>query len=697
MAVIGKIRERVGLLIAIVGVSLVAFILGDLLTSNSSSFFGPTNQVAEVNEKNITINEFEAVYEQLVENYKINNQTDVVDQPTQDQLREQAWTQILNEQIYGKEYEELGLKVTSAELFDLVQGREVHPQIKQAFTNPETGEFNPSQVIQFLKNMDQDPTGNTRRQWLAFEFFIKDERQKQKYLELIKKGIYVTSAQAKADHSDKNRMATIKYIQVNYNTIPDSSVAVTDSDLKNYFNENKSRFQQAEATRKIEFVTFDVRASNDDIAETMEWMNERMDEFRSTQNDSLFLARFTDAGGGVRMYSRENIPPVIAGLFDAPTGTIEGPYLENNQYHLAKLVDIKERPDSVKARHILFRIPDPMQRDSIMKVAEDMKENIIRNKNFEEMAKQHSTDGSAEKGGDLGWFTEGMMVGPFNDAAFEGKKGDMPIVETQFGIHIIEITDQSKTSPRAEVALLVKDIDPSSNTFQRAYSEASEFAASSNTTEKFDNAVKERGLNKQIADNVKINDRNMQGLEGTREIVRWAFQDSKKGDVSKAFELSDRYVVAHLVGAKDKGIPTMDQVREQVEVEAKKEKKTEMIQQKAANAGNDIEKIAAAVNAPVQAADNITLSNPVIPGAGREPFVVGYAFGMNKGDVSKALKGETGVYFVKLENITEAPEKTEFTAEKQQIRQTKTSRAEFDVFNALKENANVEDNRSRFY
>lgn len=164
MAVIGKIRERAGLLIAIVGISLLAFILGDLLTSNRSSFFGPANKIAEINGKTITINEFEAVYEQLVENYKVNNQTETVDQATQDQLREQAWTQLLNEHIYGKEYEELGLKVTTAELFDMIQGREVHPQIKQAFTNPQTGEFNPQQVIQFLKNMDQDPTGNTRRQ-----------------------------------------------------------------------------------------------------------------------------------------------------------------------------------------------------------------------------------------------------------------------------------------------------------------------------------------------------------------------------------------------------------------------------------------------------------------------------------------------------------------------------------------------------
>lgn len=697
MAVIGKIRERVGLLIAIVGISLLAFILGDLLTSNSSSFFGPPNRLAEVNGKNITINEFEAVYEQMLQNYKTNNQTDVVDQATQDQLREQAWTQILNEHIYGKEYEDLGLKVTSAELFDLVQGREVHPQIKQAFTNPETGEFNPQQVIQFLKTMDQDPTGDTRRQWLAFESFIKEERQKQKYLELIKKGMYVTTAQAQADHVAKNKLATIKYVMVNYNTIPDSAALVTESDLKKYYKDNKSRFFQNEATRSIEYITFDVRASNEDMEETKEWMMRHMEEFTTTNNDSTFLTRFSDEGGGVEMYSQDNIPPAIAHFFDASPGEIHGPYLENNQYRLAKLIDLTERPDSVKARHILYRVPDPMHRDSIVQIAEDMKEDIRKNKNFEEMARLHSTDGSADQGGDLGWFTEGMMVKPFSDASFDGKKGDLVVVESQFGVHLIEITDQSGKSPRAKVAMFVKDVDPGNRTFQRAYSEASEFAARNNSPQKFEEAVRERGLNKQIADNIRVNDRNVQGMEGSREIVRWAHHEAKRGDISKAFELNDRYVVAHLVGAKDRGIPSLDQVREQVEVEARKVKKTEMIQQKAANAGNDIEQISAAVGVAVQAGDNISFSNPVIPGAGREPFVVGYAFGMNRGDVSKALKGEVGVYFIKLENITEAPEKTEFTAEKQQIRQMKTSRAEFDVFNALKENANVEDNRSRFY
>ena len=696
MAVIGKIRERVGLLIAIVGVSLLAFILGDLLTSNRSSFFGPDNQVAEIHGNSITVNEFEAVYQQMLENYRINNKTEP-DQATQDQLREQAWNQILTEQVYGKEYKDLGLKVTSAELFDMIQGREVHPQIKQAFTNPETGEFNPQQVIQFLKTMDQDPSGNTRKQWLAFETFIKEERQKQKYLEMIKKGIYVTSGQAQIDYNEKNKLANIKYVQVNYNTIPDSTVTVTESDLKNYYSENKSRFQQPEATRKIEYVTFDVRASNEDMAETQSWMMEHLDEFKNTENDSLFLARYSDEGGGINMYSKENIPPVISELFNASPGEIYGPYFENNQYQVAKLKNLTQRPDSVKARHILFRIADPSQRDSIMKVAEEMKETIRKNRNFEEMAKQHSTDGSAEKGGDLGWFSEGTMVKPFNDAVFDGRKGDMPIVESQFGIHIIEITDQAGMSPRAEIALFVKDIDPSNRTFQKAFSEASEFAARNNNPDAFNKAVQERGLNKQVAENVKVNDRNIQGMEGSREIIRWAFFEADKGDISKAFELSDRYVVAHLVNKKDKGIPAMDQVREQVEVEARKQKKSEMIQQKAASAGNDIEKIAASVNAPVQAGDNISFSNPVIPGAGREPYVVGYVFGMEKGEVSNALKGETGVYFVKLENITDAPAKEDFTAEKQQIRQTKASRAEFDVFNALKENADIKDNRSRFF
>lgn len=696
MAVIGKIRERAGLLIAIVGISLLAFILGDLLTSNRTTFLGNPNKVAEINGETITISEFEAVYEQMIENYKINNQTETVDQATQDQLREQAWTQILNEKVYGKEYEALGLKVTPAELKDLVYGNEVHPQIKQAFTNPQTGEFNPQQVIQFLKNMDQDATGNTRRQWLAFEDFIKEERQKQKYNELIKKGLYITSAQAKADYAEKNRLATIKFIHVNYNTIPDSTAIVADADLKKYYNDNKERFYQADASRKIEYVTFDVRASNEDMAETQEWMMQHMEEFKSTDNDSLFLARYSDEGGGVQMYSRTTIPPVIENLFTAAPGEVFGPYFENNQYKIAKLVSIKERPDSVKARHILFRIPSPDKRDSLMAVAQNMKEQIQKNKNFEEMAKQHSTDGSAEKGGDLGWFIEGMMVKPFNDAAFDGKKGDMPVVESQFGIHIIEITDQAKTSPRAEIAMFVKNIDASSRTFQKAYADANEFASANNTPEKFEAAVKERGLNKLIAENIKINDRNVQGLDNSREIVRWAYE-AKKGDISKAFELSDKYVIAHLVGMKDKGIPTLDQVREQVEVEARKVKKVEMVQQKVVNAGNDIEKIAAAVGAPVQAGDNISIANPIIPGAGREPYVAGYAFGMQKGEVSKALKGETGVYFVKLENLTEATEKTEFTAEKQQLRQTKTARSEFDAFNALKENANIDDQRSRFY
>ncbi len=699
MAVIGKIRERAGLLIGLIGVSLAAFILGDFLTTNRTSLFGPENKLAIIGDETITINEFQSQIDQMSENYKINNNVESVDQATMDQLQEQAWTQLVSDMVYGKQFEEAGVSVSQDELFDMVQGKNPHPQIKQAFTNPQTGEFNTSTVIQFLKNLDQDATGKTKMQWIAFEKFIKEERLKQKYNNLLKKGIYMPAALVKQDYEAKNKMASINFLLVNYTTITDSQAVVTEGDLKKYYEANKNRYKQ-ETSRKVEFVIFDVLPSADDRGEAQAFINDQIEAFRVTENDSAFLSRYSDTGMDFQTYTRATAPLQIdSNLFNLETGTVVGPYFENNQFKLAKVIGYTQRPDSVEARHILFSLPSPDKADSVKAVAESTRQEIKKGKSFAELAKTLSQDpGSGQKGGDLGYFAEGTMVKPFNDAAFEGKKGDMVIVETQFGIHLIEIMNQTKPERRIQLGILAKNLTPGNQTYQAMFAEANEFAGTNSTPVLFDKAIAEKGLNKRVADNIRPTDRTIAGIDAAREVVRWVYT-AKVGEVSKAFELTDKYVVAHLVEVKEKGIAPLEIVKEAVEVEVRKQVKANMIMDRIAKTGkaSDLNQLSVAMNTPVQEAQNVVLSSSTIAGAGREPFVVGYAFGIKSGQTSPALKGENGVYVVKVNMFTEPPPKTEFAADRQQLMQSKSSRAEFDSFNVLKEHANIKDNRGKFY
>lgn len=701
MAIIGKIRNRAGLLIGFVGVSLLAFILGDLFSSNSSTLFGNNNEVAVIDGETITFQEFEERVQTMISNYKANNRTDVVDQATTEQLREQAWTELQNEIIYGNQQKELGIKISAEEVFDMVQGPDPHPQIKQAFTDPNTGSFNPATVIQFLKTMDQDETGATRAQWLNFEKYITNERARTKYNEIIKGGVYVTKFQSQQDYIAKSRMANMRYVMVNYTTVSDSSVVLTDSDLNAYYNKNKYKFKQ-EASRKLEYVVFQVTPSEEDVQKTLEYIAKQAPQFATAIDDSAFVARYSEEPFNTAYISKGSLNPAIDSLmFNSGVGTVSSPYLENNtHYRIAKLNAISFRPDSVKARHILLSVADPSQRDAVMATADSLKKVIKSGQSFAELAKKLSQDfGSGEKGGDLGWFTEGMMVPTFNDACFDGKKGDMPIVESQFGIHLIEVQDQGKTSKRVRVAYLDKEVEAGNATYQAAFTKANAFAANNRTAEEFDAAVEKDGLNKRIAENLKETDRNIAGLESPREVIRWAYK-AKKGDVSEAFELGDKYVIAKLVEAREKGIGTLEEVKEAIEVGARKEKKAAMITENMKNkagAEQNLDNIGSKLNTPVMPADNISFATPNIPGVAREPKVVGAAFAMKQGVTSAPIAGELGVYIINVTSFVEAPAKDDYSSDKQQLVQSIRSRAEYEAFNALKEKANIKDNRGKFY
>ena len=697
MAVIGTLRKRVPLLIGFVGASMILFILGDLVTSNTGLLKSNSDVVGVIAGEKIHYAEYERRIEKLTENYKINTKNETVDQNTQDMLREQAWGMFVTDNTLGKEYQKLGISCSAGELYEMCTGANPHPQIKQAFTDPKTNVFDAANVVKFLKDLPNRDE-NTQRQWKTFEDAISEERLGTKYKDLIKAGIFVTSEESKRNYEEAQKNASIRFARLDLNTIADSSVKVEDSDLSSYYNANQQKYKQAETIRKVEYITFDVNPSEKDKAAVLTSIDGLKNEFASTVDNLSFVSQNTDGAMDSTYHAKGTLPPVIdTTLFGASIGTIVGPYQEGNVVKISKLTSEKLVSDSVKARHILISIENGDSAKA-MATADSLKNAIKKGSKFADLALRFSKDqGSAIKGGDLGWFKQGMMVPTFNDACFNGKKGDMPIVTSQFGIHLIEVLEKSATTKQIQVLSLERKIEPSQVTYDAAYNKANEFASKNPTGEAFDSAVVKQGLNKRIADNIRENDKNIPGIDQPRELVRWAYTASK-GDLSKIFTFGDKYVMAHLVGIKEKGTLPLEEVKDAVTIEAKKIKKAQLLLDKFNAAGSgDVDAIAQKLNVTATDADNVNFTNSYIPGIGNEPVMVGTIFAMKAGQTSKAIKGDNSVAVILVKSFTTPAATKDFSANKKQLTEQRKSRSDYEVLNTLKEKGDISDNRAKFY
>jgi peptidyl-prolyl cis-trans isomerase D len=699
MTVLGKIRQRSGLLVTVIAIALLVFILEQALESKNSFFSGDQKSVGEVNGKNISIDDYQAQLDQAIESQKERDKKTTIDDNTVESLRGQVWNQMVYQFTMEPEYKELGVAVSVDELDDMVRGKNPHASVKQAFTDPKTGQFDPGSVTNFLKNMDKDETGATKQRWLNFEEAVIKERVGAKFNNLIKGGLYVTKSQAKQAYIETEQKAKFTYVLQRYATIADSTIKVSDEDIQKYYNENKNKYKQAETTRTINYVTFDVTPSSTDVLSAQEQMNRIASDFKTATVDSDFVNANSDAKYASSFYNSGMLDKTADSLIlNSGAGYIYGPISMGNTIKIYKVAAIKMVPDSVKARHILVKINEG--KAEIAKAKADSLKGLLKTKKFDELAKANSEDpGSAIKGGDLGWFKEGMMVKPFNDACFNGKVGDIVVVESQFGFHLIEVTGRGVEKRKVEIATIERAVEPSSQTFQAMYGKASEFAGKNTNSQLFDTAVVKLGMNKKIADNVRETDRNIAGLDNARELVRWVYT-AKKNDVSKVFELSNKYVIAVLTEIKDKGILPLDAVKAQVETEAKREKKAEQFTSSfkaSMNGVTTLEQLAAKVKSTADKVDNQTFTNATIMGIGREGAVVGNLFAMKANKISAPIKGDVGVFVVQVNEFIAAPAAKEYKANQTQVQTALKQRVDYELFEALKEKAEVLDNRARFY
>jgi parvulin-like peptidyl-prolyl isomerase len=394
-------------------------------------------------------------------------------------------------------------------------------------------------------------------------------------------------------------------------------------------------------------------------------------------------------------------------MHNASVGFIYGPFHENYVITAAKLIDKRSIPDSVRASHILIAFVGAERANPNVtrnfQQAEAMADSLFEvvkadNNNFAAYAITNSDDGSAGNGGDLEWFQQGMMTRPFNDYCFLNKKGDIGLVRSEFGFHIIKITDQGGSNPGVKVGIVDMRVLAGNETEDQFYLSSNKLAGESKTIEQFRSGALALGKEARPATGIREADRNVPGIANSRSIVRWGFSEIVKEGAVQISELEGKIVVAFLVRKREEGYTPMDDIKEQVRAEVLKEKKAEMImaQFKAAT-GKSIEELATANGLQAQNLIDLRFTNPSLMGIGYEPKVVGAIFGAKENVVAGPITGESGVFVVKVVSVNRPTETGDLAVEKQSLQSTYTNRASSSVFEALKENAKIEDRRAKFY
>jgi len=700
MATLQKIRDHAGTLVTIiVALALLAFIVGDLFKADGT-FGSSRNNVGSIAGNDIPIQYYQAKVDENTEIYKQNTQQNSLESAIYDQIQDQTWEQLVRQFVIDEEYAKAGINVTADELYDMVQGNFVDPQVAQIpiFRDSETGKFDRNLVIQFLKNKDLDPSGQAAASWASFEKSLVQNKKDQKFLSLVGMGMYATNLQAQKESDDKNTKYDFDYIQLRYSSVADSAVKVTDSDLKKYYSAHQSDFEQEES-RDLYYVTFPIVASEEDRQSTIESVEKIKSEFASKDKDAIeqFVNLESEQPFNGKYLAKDELSAPIAELFDAAEGTVVGPYEEGNYVKIARKLGSARVADSVEARHILIRPSATLSDEDAKAKADSILNAIKKGASFAEMAEKFSADGSAQDGGNLGWFTEGQMVKEFNDACFFGKKGDLVLVQTQYGYHVVEIQNQTAPSQKVQVAVLVREISASNKTVDAIYGNASRYGSSYRSLEAFRSNADKEGLSLRTA-NVKRDDRRLANFENPRQVIRWAYKASF-GEISEIFELDNQFVIAIVSGIHKKGVASLDEVRNDIARRVLIEKKAEYLISKfndASAGASTLQAVADKMGEQVKEAKSVSYSSYSVPSVGVEPSLQAAMVTLPEQKISAPLKGNNGVYLIQVKQVVK-PESIDLARERELLQRTNMSKAGYQVLSAIEAAADIEDNRSNFY
>ena len=692
MSIIQNIRDKgAWIIFTIIVIALVAFVLQDGIGKQGNTSI---TDLGKVNGVSINKIDFEEKLDIQVQNYA-----------SQGVKREQIigflWNQEVDRILYKTEQNKLGISVGTKELSDVLFGTE--SPFKQEFTDPTTGEFKVNDakqaIAQLKKGKNQEQIKNIEKMYIEPSI---ENRLRNKYQALIVKGVQVPSWMVQKQYAESNSIANINIVGIPYVSISDSTIKVTDDEIASYIKENAAAFQVEEASKNISYVGFSAAPTSVDSTSALNTVNALKAEFQAAPDAAVFLNK---AGSDLPFYNsyisgKSLQVPNKDAIIASGVGNVYGPYIDGKNYTIAKVIGVKQWPDSASVRHILIATAGQngqIVRDdsAAKKLIDSIKLAIAGGTSFDAMVQQYSDDaGSKTNGGKYEMFSQGQMVGPFNDFSFDNSVGSKGVVKTDFGYHYIEVLKQTPRSPAYKIAYLSKAILPSNETISAASAAAAAFASSAKDLKSFnEEAIK---INKQAfpATGIKAMDFEIPGLGESRSLVRWVNENNINA-ISEPTEIGDNYFVAVITGAEKQGLISVTSARPQVEGIIRDQKKAVQIKQNFK--GNTIEEIANSAKTIVQAADSISFNYSMIPGIGNEPKVVGAAF--NKALLNKPsapIAGNAGVFVISVKNQGAKVASQDLTSfEADLLNRTRSVVYRTNV--GLKKIAKIVDNRIKVY
>ena len=697
-------------MILLIGIGLAAFIMMDMFGSQGAfGQNGAGTNIGTVNGKDISYDRFNRTEQILYSGGRGNTFGQ----------KESIWNFLVEESILKKEGEKLGLAVSNEELMDLQFGSNLSPIVQGAFRN-QSGQVD-RERLDYFKNLietkqlkEQEP--NFYYYWIEQEKQIVKDRIQSKLSGLVSKGMYTPSWMVETMGAERSQKMDFSYVRIPFSDIDDSNVSVSDQDLNNYLNSNSSSFRSEEEQRRVEYISFVTTPSAADSSLYRNELAGLVSGFRASTNDSSFVA--TNLGEINPAYVKKASLGVIPNAGNGSNGDVFGPYIDNGYFKIAKIVDKKVIADSIKAQHILFRVDqaNPQSVGPALAKADSVMNLLNNGQSFSDLASELSDDMSNKaKGGDLGYFAQGSMVGPFNDAVFyKAKSNEVQQVFTQFGVHLVKVNDRKFLSqdPSYKMAYITRAIVPSTDTQEKIETLVQDFVNEHESISDLPSFVANNpSVSIESSPPIKRNDYILGNLgqdNASRDIIRWAFEDDTDvGDLSPDFftysytdpktftTYNTKYVIAALKNIMPKGMPKLADIKADIMPLVMNEKKAELLQAKIS--GKSMSSIASEYSTEVDSLSGVSASSAFIPGLGNEPKVMAAAASLSPNSVSKPIVGDNGVFILEVTNkITDQAATNIAQLRKEEASRVRTLTQQ-NLMSAMRKNADVEDNRHVFY
>ena len=665
MASLQRIRNHGALLIAIVGLAMLAFILGDFLNSGSSFFNRSRENVGVIEGQKIHYTEYEAAKDQLTEVYKIESGRSDFDEDMSAQIRNQVWNMLMLDYTLRAQAKEIGMDVTVDELSELCIGENPHQIIRsrRAFYD-ENGQFSRDAVknlISAINDGSDDAEQNANLQqaktyWLYWEKVVRISYLQEKYTALLQHLLKANSLDAQFAFDAREKGVSAEYVSQPYFSIADSLVSYSESDIKKLYKQHLSQYKQT-PNRAIKYIAFDIVPSEEDFKAAQDLLTKLQDEFRTTDDISLVVNTNSDIMYDGRDYSEETVPAQFkefAFANGAKAGDCTEILFENNTYSMARLMQTG------------YSLPDSVELKAIVEGGEDQ---------------------------ELGWFKAADLPKNIAEPAFAGKPGTRFTVAQGMGEQTYEIMAQGKPTPKVKLAILAREVSPSSKTYSIIYNRAKQFIVDNPNAEALEAAAQEAGMAVVPQYNLTANTDKVGQLKNSRPIVRWAFE-AKEGKVSDVFECGQQFIVAALTEVNDGEYRSLESVRQELAYEATNNAKAAYIL-KQLKGVKTLEEASEMLKQPVRNIERVSLADSRFGNAGMEPAVIGKTLAIGENALSEPIQGNTGVFVVRTGSANNAADSFDAEAEKAQLA-ARYAYLPYQAMQLIEDKAEVTDNRANF-